>query len=106
MEDDLDAQLEHQMNKVWRLHTEKAWREQKAREKAEREAREKPECEVKERAKQEAQEIEWQDMEFHAKYAEEQRWKHEAVAQRVAEAKMLQHQVCWVHICIIPSMQV
>ena len=32
-------------------------------------------------------------MEFRAKYAKEQWQKHEAVAQRVAETKMIQHQV-------------
>ena len=59
----------------------------------EHEAREKAEHEVKERAEWEALEKERQDMEFHAKYAEEQQRKHKAAPQQVAEAKMLQHQV-------------
>ena len=46
MEDDLDAQLEHQMNEVGRLCMEKAQREWEAREKVEHEAREKAECEA------------------------------------------------------------
>ena len=89
IEDDLDAQLERQMNKVWRLCVEKARREREAREKEEHEAREKAECEAKERAKQEAWEKERWDMEFQAKYVEEKWRKHKVAAQQVAEAKML-----------------
>ena len=63
------------------------------REKAEREAKEKAKREARERAKWEAWEKERQDNEFWAWYQEEQQWKHEAAAQRVAEAKMLQRQV-------------
>ena len=48
---------------------------------------------MRERAKRDAQEKECRDNEFQAWYQEEQRQKHKAVAQRVAEAKMLQHQV-------------
>ena len=55
--------------------------------------REKVEHEAREKAEQEAWEKEKCDMEFREKYAKEQWWKHEAAAQQVAEAKMLQHQV-------------
>ena len=93
MEDNLDAQLERQMNKVRWLRAEKARWEQEAREKAECKGREKAECEVRERAEQEAREKEHWDNEFQARFQEEQWRKHEAAAQRVAEAKMLQCQV-------------
>ena len=55
--------------------------------------KEKAKHEVRERAEQEAWEKERQDVEFWAKYAKEQQRKHEVVAQQVAEAKQLQHQV-------------
>ena len=62
-------------------------------EKAECEAKEKAECEARERAKQEAQEQYKQDLEFWVKRAKEERQRHEAAAQQVAEVKQLQHQV-------------
>ena len=76
-----------------RLHAEKVQQEREVREKAECEAREKAKHKAREIAKQEAQEKEWWDNEFWVRYQEEQRRKHEAVDQRVAEAKMLQCQV-------------
>ena len=61
--------------------------------KAEREAKEKATREARERAEQEAQERERLANEYRVWYQEEQWWKHEAVAQRVAEAKRIQHEV-------------
>ena len=85
MEDDLEAQLVQQLAEVWRLRAEKERREHEAKEKAAWEARE--------RAEREAQEREHWENEYQARYQEEQWRKHEAVAQRVAEAKMIQCQV-------------
>ena len=73
----MEAQLLQQLAEVWRLHAEKERREWEARE----------------RAKWEAQEKECWENEYQARYQEEQRWKHEAAAQQVAEAKMIQRQV-------------
>ena len=64
MEDDLEAQLVQQLAEVRRL-----------------------------RAEREAQEREHRENEYRARYQEEQWRKHEGVAQRVAEAKQIQHQV-------------
>ena len=86
MEDDLEAQLVQQL-------TEKERREREAQLKAEREAKEKAMREAWERAEREAQEQERLASEYRAWYQEEQRWKHEAVAQRVAEAKRIQCEV-------------
>ena len=86
MEDDLEAQLVQQL-------AEKEWREREARLKAEREAKEKAVREARERAEREAQEQEHLANEYRAWYQEEQRWKHEAAAQRVAEAKCIQREV-------------
>ena len=85
MEDDLEAQLVQQLAEVWRLRAEKERREHEAKEKAAWEARE--------RAEREAQEREHWENEYQARYQEEQWRKHEAVAQRVAEAKQIQCQV-------------
>ena len=48
---------------------------------------------MKERAEWEAWQKERWDNEFHMRYAEKQGWKHEAAAQQVPEAKMVQCQV-------------
>ena len=48
---------------------------------------------MRERAKREAQEKERRENKYRARYQEEQQRKHEAAAQQVAEAKMLQRQV-------------
>ena len=93
MEDDLEAQLVQQLAEVRRLRAEKERREWEARLKAEREAKEKVAREARERAEQEAQERERLANEYQAWYQEEQWWKHEAVAQRVAEAKRIQREV-------------
>ena len=86
MEDDLEAQLVQQL-------AEKERREWEARLKAEREAKEKVAREARERAEQEAQERERLANEYRARYQEEQLRKHEAAAQRVAEAKHIQREV-------------
>ena len=93
MEDDLEAQLMQQLAEVWQLHNEKERREQEAKLKAEREAKEKAAREARERAEREAQEREHLANEYRAQYQEEQRWKHEVAAQRVAEAKRIQREV-------------
>ena len=93
MEDDLEAQLMQQLAEVWRLRAEKERREREARLKAEREAKEKAAREARKRAKREAQERERWENKYRAWYQEGQRWKHEAAAQQVAEAKQLQRQV-------------
>ena len=85
MEDDLEAQLVQQLAEVQQLRAKKERREREVRQKAEREA--------KEKAAREAQERERQENEYWARYQEEQQWKHEVVAQRVAEAKLIQRQV-------------
>ena len=78
MEDDLEAQLVQQLAKVRQLSAEKERREHKANEKAVREA----------------QEREHRENEYWAWYQEEQQQrKHKVVAQRVAEAKLIQYQV-------------
>ena len=59
----------------------------------EREAKEKAAREARERAEREAQERERLANEYWAQYQEEQRRKHEAAAQRVAEAKRIQRKV-------------
>ena len=93
MEDDIEAQLVQQLAEVQRLCAKKERREREVKLKAEHEARERAGREARERAKQEAQEKEHQENKYQAQYQEEQRWKHVAAAQRVAEAKLLQHQV-------------
>ena len=82
-----------QLAEVWRLRAKKEQREREAQLKAECEAQEKAAWEARERAEQEAQEREHRENEYRAQYQEEQHRKHEAAAQRVAEAKMIQHQV-------------
>ena len=86
MEDDLEAQLMQQL-------AEKERREREARLKVKREVKEKAAREARERAEPEAQERERWENEYRARYQEEQCRKHEAAAQRVAEAKMIQCQV-------------
>ena len=93
MEDDLEAQLVQQLAEVRRLCAKKERREREARLKVEREAKEKAAREARERAEREAQERERLANEYWAQYQEEQRRKHEAVAQQVAEAKRIQHEV-------------
>ena len=93
MEDDLEAQLVQQLAEVRRLRAEKERREREARLKAEREAKEKAAWEARERVEREAQEREHLANEYQARYQEEQRWKHEAAAQPVAEAKRIQREV-------------
>ena len=93
MEDDLEAQLVQQLAEVRRLHAEKERREREARLKVEREAKEKAAREARERAEREAQKREHLVNEYQARYQEEQRRKHEVAAQRVAEAKRIQHEV-------------
>ena len=93
MEDDLEAQLVQQLAEVRRLRAEKEWREREARLKAEHEAQEKAMREARDRAEREAQERERQENEYRARYQEEQWRKHEAVTQRVAEAKRIQREV-------------
>ena len=85
MEDDLEAQLVQQLAKVWWLCAKKERREREVRQKAEHEA--------KEKAVREAQGREHRENEYWVRYQEEQCQKHEAAAQQVAEAKMIQRQV-------------
>ena len=82
-----------QLAEVRWLHAEEDRREREARLKVEHEAQEKATWEARERAEREAQEREHRENEYRARYQEEQRWKHEAAAQRVAEAKRIQHEV-------------
>ena len=93
MEDDLEAQLVQQLAEVRRLCAKKERREREVRLKVEREAQEKATWEARERAKREAQERECRENEYQVWYQEEQQWKHEVVAQRVAEAKRIQRKV-------------
>ena len=85
MENDLEAQLVQQLAKVRQLRAEKERREQEARQKAAHK--------VKEKAVREAQEREHLANEYWVRYQEEQRWKYEAAAQRVAEVKWIQCEV-------------
>ena len=93
MEDDLEAQLVQQLAEVRQLRAKKERREREGWLKAECEAKEKAVREARERAEREAQERERLANEYRARYQEEQRWKHEAAAQRVAEAKWIQREV-------------
>ena len=75
------------------MRAEKERREREARLKAECEAKEKAAREARERAEREAQERERLANEYRARYQEEQWRKHEAAAQRVAQAKRIQREV-------------